>query len=242
MSLCSQSSPSGHVLSHGADVRSAKRTIGGFLKRCARVFVGALLSAAAFAAQAAITYSFGCITFDSSANCGTGSTQLELTVADGGSGTVNFLFTNTGPKASSITDIYFDWKDSGLALGEGALTQSAGVSFGWGATPANLPGGNSIAFSSDLGLDSNVPTQPSGINPGEWLNIAFAGSFDQLAQGIHSSELQVGLHVQGFANGGSAGFVSVPEPTVPAMLLLGFALMRLFVRRRQPARVSIKRA
>jgi len=211
------------------------------LKRCARVFVGVVLSAAAFAAHAAITYSFGCITFDSSANCGTGSTQLELTLADGGSGTVNFLFTNTGPKASSITDIYFDWKASQLALTEGALTQSAGVSFGWGATPVNLPGGNSIAFSSDLGLDSNVPTQPSGINPGEWLNIAFAGSFEQLAQGIHSSELQVGLHVQGFANGGSASFVSVPEPAVYAMLLLGFALMRLFLRRRKPARASTKR-
>jgi hypothetical protein len=38
--------------------------------------------------------------------------------------------------------------------------------------------------------------------------------------------------VQGFANGGSASFVSVPEPTVPAMLLLGFALLRLFIRRR----------
>jgi hypothetical protein len=211
------------------------------VQRCARVFVGVLLSAAAFAAQAAITYSFGCIAFDSSADCATGSAQLQLTVADGGSGTVDFLFTNTGPQASSITDLYFDWKASGLALTEGALTQSAGVSFGWGATPVDLPGGNSIAFSSDLGLDSNVPTQPSGINPGEWLNIAFAGSFDQLVQGIHSSELQVGLHVQGFANGGSASFVSVPEPTVPAMLLLGFALMRLFVRRRKPARISIKR-
>src|SRR5262249_4056474 len=212
------------------------------LKRCARIFVGVLLSAAAFAAQAAITYSFGCITFDSSANCGTGSTQLQLTVADGGGGTVNFLFANTGPQASSITDIYFDWKDSGLALTEGALTQSAGVSFGWGATPVNLPGGNSIGFSSDLGLDSNVPTQPSGLNPGEWLTIAFAGSFDPLVQGLHSGDLQVGLHVQGFANGASASFVSVPEPAVAAMLLLGFALVRLFVRRRKPARVSIKRA
>jgi len=76
---------------------------------------------------------------------------------------------------------------------------------------------------------------------GEWLNIAFAGSFEQLAQGIHSSELQVGLHVQGFANGGSASFVSVPEPAVYAMLLLGFALMRLFLRRRKPARASTKR-
>ena len=210
------------------------------MKHCARVLVAALLSAAAFAAQAALTYSFGCITFDS-ANCGIGSTQLDLTVSDSGSGTVNFLFTNTGPLASSITDIYFDWKAPELALTEGALTQSAGVSFGWGATPADLPDGNTIAFSSDLGLDSNVPTQPSGVNPGEWLNIAFTGSFSQLIAGLHSNELLVGLHVQGFSNGGSASFVSVPEPAVYAMLLLGFALMRLFLRRRKPARASTKR-
>jgi hypothetical protein len=198
----------------------------------ARFLVGVLLSAAAFAAQAALTYSFGCITFNSEGNCGIGSTQLDLTVSDGGSGTVNFLFTNTGPRASSITDIYFDWKAPELALTQGALTQSAGVSFGWGATPVNLPAGNTIAFSSDLGLDSNVPTQPSGINPGEWLNIAFTGTFNQLVEGLHSSDLQVGLHVQGFSNGGSESFVSVPEPSVFAMLLLSLPLLGFAIRRR----------
>jgi len=208
------------------------------VKHCARFLVGVLLSAAAFAAQAALTYSFGCITFNSGGNCGIGSTQLDLTVSDGGSGTVNFLFTNTGPLASSITDIYFDWKAPELALTEGALTQSAGVSFGWGATPTNLPAGNTIAFSSDLGLDSNVPTQPSGINPGEWLNIALDGSFDELVQGLHSSALLVGLHVQGFSNGGSESFVSVAEPSVYAMLLLGLPLFGFAIRRRKRANIK----
>jgi hypothetical protein len=201
------------------------------LNRCARLFVGALLSVAAFAAHAALTYSFNCITFDSAGNCGIGSAQLDLTVSDGGNGKVNFLFTNTGPQASSITDLYFDWKTPALALTEGALTQSAGVSFGWGATPTDLPAGNTIAFSSDLGLDSNVPTQPSGVNPGEWLNIAFAGSFDQLVAGLHSGQLLVGLHVQGFANGGSESFVSVAEPPMHAMLLSGLFLLGFTLRR-----------
>lgn len=208
------------------------------MKHSARLIVGALLSVAAFAAQATITFSFGCITFNSGSNCGSGASQLGLTLSDGGNGTVNFLFTNTGAQASSITDIYFDWKTPELALAEGALTQSAGVSFGWGATPTNLPAGNSIAFSSDLGLDSNVPTQPSGVNPGEWLNIAFAGSFDELVQGLHLGTLQVGMHVQGFSNGGSESFVSVPEPAVYALLLLGLTLMGFTIRRRKPARVS----
>jgi hypothetical protein len=208
------------------------------VKHCARFLLGVLLSAAAFAAQAALTYSFGCITFNSDGNCTTGSTQLDLTVSDGSNGTVNFLFTNTGPQASSITDLYFDWKAPQLALTQGALTQSAGVSFGWGATPVNLPAGNTIAFSSDLGLDSNVPTQPSGINPGEWLNIAFAGSFSQLSAGLHSNELLVGLHVQGFSNGGSESFVSVPEPSVYALLLVGLPLLGFAIRRRKPARAA----
>jgi hypothetical protein len=200
---------------------------------CARFVIGALLSTAAFAAQAAISYSFGCITFNSGGNCSAGSTQLNLTLSDGGNGIANFLFSNTGPQASSITDIYFDWKAPELALTEGAFTQSTGVSFGWGATPVNLPGGNTIAFSSDLGLDSNVPTQPSGINPGEWLNIAFAGSFAELAEGLHSNTLQVGLHVQGFSNGGSESFVSVPEPAVYALLLVGVPLFGFAIRRRK---------
>ncbi len=208
------------------------------MKHCARFIVGALLSAAAFAAQAAITFSFDCITSGSGIACGIGETQLKLTLSDGGNGTANFLFTNTGPQSSSITDIYFDWETPQFALAAGALTQSAGVSFGWGATPTNLPGGNSIAFTSDLGLDSNVPTQPSGINSGEWLNIAFAGSFDQLVQGLHSGDLQVGLHVQGFSNGGSESFVSVPEPAVYALLLVGLPLIGFAIRRRKLARAS----
>jgi hypothetical protein len=208
------------------------------VKHCARFLVGALLSAAAFAAQAAITFSFDCITANSGNNCGIGETQLKLTLSDGANGTTNFLFTNTGTQASSITDIYFDWKSAGLALAKDAITQSAGVSFSWDATPADLPAGNTIGFSADLGLDSNKPTQPSGINPGEWLNIAFAGSFNQLVQGLHSGDLQVGLHVQGFSNGPSGSFVSVPEPAVYALLLVAVPLLGFAIRRRKPARAA----
>jgi len=204
------------------------------MKHCARIIVGALLSAAAFAAQAEITFSFDCITSAAGSSCGIGESQLQLTFSDGGNGTTNFRFTNTGTQASSITAIYFDWNTPDLALTQGALTQSNGVSFGWGATPPNLPGGNTIGFAADLGLDSNVPTQPSGINPGEWLNIAFAGSSYWLGQGLHSGDLQVGLHVQGFSNGPSASFVSMPEPSVYALLLVGAVLLG-FVRMRGAA-------
>lgn len=206
------------------------------MKQCARLIVGALLSAAAFAAQAAITYSFGCLN-KADVNCVTGMNQFKLTVSDGGNGITNFRFTNTGPTSSSLTAIYFDWLSSAFKLNEGTITQSSGVSFSWGATPPNLPGGNSVGFAADLGLDTNVPASPNGINPGEWLNIAFAGSYDQLIQGLHSGKLDVGLQAQSFPNGQSASFVFLPEPAVYALLLFSIPLFGFTLRRRKPVKV-----
>jgi hypothetical protein len=207
------------------------------VKRCVRVIVGALLSAAAFAAQAAITYSFQCIN-PTDPNCSIGSSQLKLTVSDGSNGITNFRFTNTGPLSSSITAIYFDWLSPHFSLTPGTITESSGVSFNWGpTTPPDLPGGKSIGFVADLGLDTNVPTSPNGINPGEWLNIAFAGSFDQLVQGLHSNSLEVGMQVQSFPNGNSASFATLPEPAVYALLLFSIPLFGFALRRRKLARI-----
>src|SRR5687767_1578541 len=62
----------------------------------------------------AITLGFENITANSTADADTGETQLSVTVegqGDDGSLGVNqvrFVFNNSGPDASSITDIYFD--------------------------------------------------------------------------------------------------------------------------------------
>lgn len=207
------------------------------MKPCARIIVGALLSAAAFAAQAAITFSFDCITLNAGANCSIGESQVKLTLSDAGGGNTNFLFTNTGPQASSVTAIYFDWLTPQLALTPGTLNSTGTVSFGWGATPPNLAGGTSIGFVADLGLDTNVPTAPNGISPGESLTIAFAGSYDDLVQGLHDGLLKVGMQVQAFPNGQSASFVSVPEPAAYALLLLGIPLIGFAVRRRKLTKI-----
>ena len=196
--------------------------------------IGAALAVASLGAYAQ-NYSFSCITNNLSADCSTGEAQFGMTVSDGGS-VVNFLFTNTGALASSITDIYFDWSSSAYALTAGTLTASAGVVFEWGASPADLPGGNSILFSSDLSSQSTPPPQPSGVNPGEWLNIAFSGSYANLLTGLNSSGLRVGLHTQGYQGGGSESFVNVPaipEPETYAMLIAGLGLMAFVARRRQ---------
>jgi hypothetical protein len=191
-----------------------------------------LLSVLAFTAQAQ-NYSFDCITNDQAADCAAGEAQFSLSVSDMGS-VVNFLFANSGPNASSITDVYFDWTSNAYALTYGTISQSAGVSFSWGASPPSLPGGHAINFKADIAADSNSSTQPMGVNPGEWLNIAFASDADLIA-GLNSGALRVGIHTQGYLGGGSESLVvsPIPEPETYAMLLIGLALLGFEVRRRK---------
>src|SRR5687768_6234668 len=198
--------------------------------RFAKFLICGSFAAAAFTAQAQ-NYSFDCITNNQAADCAIGEAQFSLGVTDTG-GVVNFMFTNSGPKASSITDIYFDWT-SAYALTPGVLTDSgSGVSFSWGASPPNLPGGNAISFKADIAADSNNPTQPMGVNPGEWLNVAFTTQAD-LITGLNSGDVRVGIHTQGYVGGGSESLVApIPEPETYAMMLVGLTLLSFKARRR----------
>lgn len=210
----------------------------------------AALAAAAFvvsaAAANAVTYSFTGVTSNSTADVSTGQTQLTMDVLDSGSGTVSFTFNNSGPLASSITDVY--WDDQASLLGTmGAITSSSGVSFAQGANPGNLPGGNTIGFTvspSGASADSNAPAQPNGVNPGEWLTIVWnlisgATFADVIAAlnlgGDQSGSLRVGIHVQGFANGGSESFVNTPPIPLPAagwLMVAGLGALTIARRRR----------
>lgn len=209
----------------------------GYLRNAAIGTFGALLFGvmAAGSAQAALL-SFTPVTNNSAINAGTAG-QYSVDVTQSGLNTL-FKFSNSGPAASSITDIYFD-DTSPFALSNNfTFTHSSGVDFSKYASPSNLPGGNVISFTADFSADSDSPVQPNGINPTEWLTISFANaSYNDVLNHLNSGALRIGIHVQGFANGGSESFVStlpqqpvaVPEPLTMALLstgLLGLGLAR----------------
>ncbi len=182
-------------------------------------------------ANAQVTYSFANITNNSATNAAIGESQLFVDVSDAGSGQVLFTFRNIGPEASSITDVYFD---DGALLSMAAINNSAGVQFSQDATPSNLPGGNNITPSfittSGLSADSDAPVQSNGVNPGESLGIKFnlqSGlTYNDVLSGLDDGSLRIGIHVQGFADGGSESFVNdgvIPAPG--AVLLASFGMV-----------------
>lgn len=202
----------------------------------------AVLSAGLSTAAQAQNYSFSCVSNNSSTNCATGEAQLGMTLTQG-AGYVDFLFTNAGPLASSITDVYWDWTGSSSLYTAGAITSSSGVSFSWGASPSNLPSGNGLtpSFSANLGADSNSPTRPNGVNPTEWVSFRLLTSLTTTAADLASGSLRVGLHVQGFTGGGSESYVNrsttvvapVPEPEAYALMLAGLGVVGAVARRKR---------
>ncbi len=170
---------------------------------------------------AQVTYSFGNITNNSATDAIIGESQMFVDVSDAGSGQVLFTFRNDGPEASSITDAYFD---DGALLSMAGIDNSAGVQFSPGATPSNLPGGDSItpSFITTAGLsaDSDAPVQSNGVNPGESLGIKFnlqsGSAYNDVLSGIDDGSLRIGIHVQGFADSYSESFVTGGDGAVPA--------------------------
>lgn len=204
------------------------------------LFAGCALASLGAAAAGAATLSFGlCVSSNSATDCAIGSAQLSVSVAAGpAAGQVAFTFANSGPNAASITDLYFT---DGSLLAIASIVNGSGVSFSEGATPGNLPAGNDASppFTAGLTADSNPPVQPNGVNPGETLAIVFdlqsGRTLSDVLAELADGRLRVGLHVQGFASGGSESFVNTPLPEPAALALLGLGIVGLARARRRRA-------
>lgn len=185
------------------------------MKRSLRV-LSLVLAAIALTAGLAFSfpYAFNDITHNSSDDAAAGETQLFLDIAERSGHEVLFTFSNSGPKASSITDIYFD-DDIPLLLFS-AFMQSPGVDFSVGVVPPDLPGGKDFHFTSNYGYGSDEPVEPNGVNPGETLGILFTMTdgyvFGDVVSALDAGSMTIGIHVQGFEDGGSESFVAVPSP------------------------------
>lgn len=205
----------------------------------------ALALAASQVANALATYDFYNITGNNAVDAANGTAQLRVDVIDLESGQVGFKFYHVGSVPMSITDVYFD---DGTLLGIASISASTGVRFSQGASPPNLPGGNTVSppFETTAGFlaDSDAPAQPNGVNPAaEWLQIEFnlidgktyADTIAALDGPIGvGDDLRIGIHVQGFQGGGSESFINrVPDGGVTAALLgLGILGLGLVARRR----------
>jgi len=76
----------------------------------------------------------------------------------------------------------------------------------------------------------------NGINPNEWLGITFDlkpdKTFGDVTGNLACGQLRIGIHVQGYASGGSESFVNVPEPATVTLLSAGLGIVTLLRRRR----------
>ena len=221
------------------------------MKKSLLLTIIATLSIFCLSADAGVLYSFKHI-----AECGDGpielangaigEAQLFVELSNLSATQVLFNFTNIGPSASSIADIYFD---DGELLDIASIDNSCrGVLFSQFATPHNLPGGQNLlppfVTTEGFSADSDPPVQYNGVNPNEWVGIAFnlksGKTYDDVVSNLASGQLRIGIHVQGFASyrcgdGGSEAFVNngvVPEPATITILSAGLGVITLLRRRK----------
>jgi hypothetical protein len=191
----------------------------------------------------ALPLSFNNITNNNPGDAAIGESQLFVDVTPYGTNQVLFTFGNTGPYASSICDVYFDdgtlLEMASLIDADDGVGGDSNVDFTQSASPPDLPGGNNVTppFITTAGFlaDSDPEVQPNGVNPGESLGIIFnlqtGGTFSDVLAELGSGDLRIGIHVQGYASGGSESFVnSIPDATTLFLLgsacLIGFAGLR----------------
>jgi hypothetical protein len=208
-----------------------------------RFIRNAILTAALCSATSAFasTYTFSQLLGNSNADVGS---QLLVDVTDTGTG-VNFQFTNTVGTSSSITAVYFQDVANALFTSIsnnvlGVNGESAGVNFSDGATPPNLPQGNTIGFSATASGDAANPSIPNGVDAtGEYVNflgaLALGGNYNAVIQALDAGQFRIAISVQSTNGRGADRYISnlsaVPVPG--AVWLFGSAIAGLAGMRRR---------
>lgn len=157
------------------------------------------------------------------------SNQLSLDVNQLSDSSVSFKFSNlTGGAQSFIGEIYFDFLGIDYIASLTQTDQSGSVLFTTDLNPnGSFPEGNSIGFKKyDAGATKDGGQ--NGVDMGEFLILtALLNPSVNVDSLLQSGELRIGLHVQGFATGGSDSYVNTPNavPLPAAAWLFGSALV-----------------
>ena len=185
-------------------------------------------------------FGFYAVTTNNMTDVAAGEAQLWVDVIDldfdpvSSSDQVLFNFYNDDtipePKQMFFRNVYF--YDGMLELP--LIIPTPGVAFSEPSNPQDLPGYDSGLLTTFLAADAD--TQPEGtnwgVNPGEYLSVRFniinPYNYDTLLSDIASSNVVLGLKVQGFDGGGSESFITpIPASVILGMLGLGIAGLKL---------------
>lgn len=193
--------------------------------------VGAMVIAAP--ALAGISINFIGLTNTNSFTTSVGQSQLFMDVDVVGS-TASFVLSNTGPTASSATDIYFD--DDRL-LGSAAVLNGPGTAFAQTVSPASLPGANlaspPFVTSESFASGGSGPFYSPGVNPHESVTVTIQllgqKTINDVIADLNSGALRVAVRVRGTETGGDETFINMPipgAPTIGALALGGLGMSR----------------
>lgn len=127
----------------------------------------------------------------------------------------------------TVTKIFFE--DRAGVLGDSvSITNTPGKVAFVSNDGANLPGGHNIGFEVKTAFTATPPPSKFGLDPGESVIFLFGGTvYDALVSSIVSGDFRIAMHVQeiGLRGEDSAAFVSVPEPGVAILGLIGTLLL-----------------
>lgn len=191
-------------------------------------------------ASAGASYAFTNITGNNAGDAAIGEAQFSVELIEESAGFVRFKFSNTGPEASSLVQLYWEDPTNVLDSLQSWQSTSAGVDFSGGsANPGHLPGSNPKIDDFSIQAASQGGKSTNGVGVGESVIIRFtyADNYFDVVQAVEAGELVIGTHAQAFASGGSESFVTGTPPTTaipsPTAALAGLGLLGLLAARRR---------